>query len=175
MDKVKSIREIKKDAQAIVEKNKDSQYKLAYLLNLFPVLEDVIDTEFSQLPAISVSELSEYDPVREYLSREEYLSLSETERNQLALDRYKKSHSKTKWQIGRDYELYVGYRYAQKGYTVDYFGSYMGLEDLGRDIIAKKGDEVLIIQCKYWSAKKQIHEKHISCTARWSATASNIR
>ena len=50
----------------------------------------------------------------------------------------------------------------QKGYDVDFFGSYMGLEDLGRDIVAKKDDNILIIQCKYWSAKKQIHEKHIN-------------
>lgn len=71
------------------------------------------------------------------------------------MDRYKKSRKKTKWQIGRDYELYVGYQYAQKGYDVDYFGSYMGLEDLGRDIIAKKGEQVLIIQCKYWSEKNK--------------------
>ena len=162
MDKVKAIRAIRKDAQAIVEKNKESQYQLAYLLNLFPNLKDVIDEEFSQLPVIEVSEISDYDSARDYLSKEEYAELSETERNQLALDRYKKSRSRTKWQIGRDYELYVGYKYTQKGYHVDYFGSYMGLEDLGRDLIAKKGDMTLIIQCKYWSAKKQIHENHIN-------------
>jgi hypothetical protein len=58
--------------------------------------------------------------------------------------------------------LYVGYKYSQKGYDVDYFGSYMGLEDLGRDLIAKKSSEILIIQCKYWSEKKLIHENHIN-------------
>lgn len=47
------------------------------------------------------------------------------------------------------------------GFKVDYFGSYMGLEDLGRDLIAKKFGKTIIIQCKYWSQKKQIHEKHI--------------
>ncbi len=162
MDKVKAIRDIRKDAQAIVEKNKESQYQLAYLLNLFPNLEDVIDAQFSQLPVIEVSELSDYDSVMDYLSKEEYATLSETKRNQLALDRYKNSHNRTKWQIGRDYELYIGYKYSQKDYDVDYFGSYMGLEDLGRDLIVKKGDEILIIQCKYWSSKKQIHENHIN-------------
>ena len=162
MDKVKAIREIRKDAQAIVEKNKESQYQLAYLLKLFPALEDVIEAEYSQLPAIEVHELSSYDSARDYLTKEEYSALSETDRNQLALDRYKKSHKKSRWQIGRDYELYVGYKYSQKGYDVDYFGSYMGLEDLGRDLIAKKGSETLIIQCKYWSEKKLIHENHIS-------------
>lgn len=162
MNKVKSIREIRKDAQVIVEKNKESQYQLEYLLKLFPNLEDVIDSEYNQLPVIEVNELSDYDSVRDYLSREEYASLSNTERNQLALDRYKNSRNRTKWQIGRDYELYVGYTYSQKGYEVDYFGSYMGLEDLGRDLIVKKNGEILIIQCKYWSSKKQIHEKHIN-------------
>ncbi len=162
MDKVKSIREIRKDAKEIVEKNKESQYQLAYLLNLFPNLEDVIETDYKQLPIIKVSELSDYDCSRDYLSKEEYASLSTTERNQLALDRYKNSHNRTKWQVGRDYELYVGYKYSKKGYDIDYFGSYMGLEDLGRDIIAKKDGMTLIIQCKYWSSLKQIHEKHIT-------------
>lgn len=77
-------------------------------------MKDVIDEEFSQLPVIEVSEISDYDSARDYLSKEEYAELSETERNQLALDRYKKSRSRTKWQIGRDYELYVGYKYTQK-------------------------------------------------------------
>lgn len=138
LEKVKSIREIRKDARAMVEKNKDAQYQLAYLLELFPSLSDIIECEFKKLPPIEVHELSEYDSTRDYLSREEYLSLSQTQRNQLALDRYVNSHNKTKWQIGRDYEQYVGYQYRKKGYEVDDCGSYMGLEDLGRDIIAKK-------------------------------------
>lgn len=162
LDKVKSIREIRKDAQAMVEKNKEAQYQLAYLLELFPNLSDVIEYEFNQLPPLEVTALSDYDATRDYLSKEEYAALSTTERNQLALDRYNNSHKKTKWQIGRDYEQYVGYQYRKKGYIVDDYGSYMGLEDLGRDIIAKKDDTILIIQCKYWSSIKQIHEKHIT-------------
>ena len=162
LDKVKSIREIRKDAKAMVEKNKEAQYQLAYLMELFPNLEDVIECEFNSLPAVEVSELSERDATRDYLSKEEYRTLTVTERNQLALDRYNNSHNKTKWQIGRDYEQYVGYQYRKKGYDVDDFGSYMGMEDLGRDIIAKKENNVLIIQCKYWSSIKQIHEKHVT-------------
>lgn len=162
LSKVKSIREIRKDAKAMVYKNKEAQYQLSYLLELYPALQDVIECDYKQLPIIKVEELSEYDTTRDYLSKEEYQNLSVTERNQLALDRYKSSHNKSKWQIGRDYELYIGYKYTLKGYSVDYFGSYMGLEDLGRDLIAKKDGKTLIIQCKYWSSKKQIHEKHIT-------------
>ena len=162
LKKVKAIKEIRKDAEAMVEKNLESRYQLAYLLNLFPNLQDVIDADFQQLPIVDVNDLSEYDAARDYLSKEEYAALSTSERNQLALDRYKNSHKRSKWQIGRDYELFVGYKYQQHGYIVDNFGEYMGLEDLGRDIIAKKGTKTCIIQCKYWSSKKQIHENHIN-------------
>lgn len=160
--KVASIREIRKATQQMIERNMEAKYQLEYLLSMFPNLQDIIETDYNELPVVKIEELSDYDRSRDWLSKEEYQKLKSAERNQLALDRYKASHNKTKWQIGRDYELYVGYKYGQKGYTVDYFGSYMGLEDLGRDLIAKKDDKILIIQCKYWSKDKQIHEKHIT-------------
>ena len=160
-EKVLSIREIRKTAKEMVEKNLFAKYQLEYLMNLFPALEDVLETDYNQLPVISVQELSEYDKTRDWLSKEEYQSLSTVERNQLALDRYKASHTKTKWQIGRDYEMYVGFVYGKKGYNVNYFGSTMGMEDLGRDLIVSKGGKTAIIQCKYWSKEKTIHEKHI--------------
>lgn len=160
--KVKAIREIRSDAKTLIESHLEARYQLEYLLTLFPNLRDVIETDYKDLPIIDTTQISEYDRTRDWLSKEEYQSLSSIERNQLALDRYKESHSKTKWQIGRDYELYVGYRYTQKGFSVDYYGSYMGMEDLGRDLIAKKDDTILIVQCKYWSQIKSIHEKHIN-------------
>ena len=162
LNKVKAIREIRKDAEALIERYKEAEYQLAYLKQLYPVIEDIIETEFNELPNESITEMPERDPVRNYITKEEWGKLSETERNQLALDRYIESHSKTKWQIGRDYELYIGYKYIQKGYDIDYYGSYMGLEDLGRDLIAKKNGNTLIIQCKYWGSQKLIREKHIA-------------
>lgn len=160
--KVASIRDIRKAAKEMVEKHMNSEYQLAYLLKLFPNLEDIIDAEFNTLPPIDIEQVAEYDRARDYMSKEEYSQLSTTEKNQLALDRYRQSHTKTKWQIGRDYELYIGYIYTKKGYDVEYFGEFMGLEDLGRDLICKKDDEILIIQCKYWAKEKTIHEKHIT-------------
>ena len=162
LNKVKSIREIRENARAMVEKNKYAQYQLAYLLELIPNLTDIIECDFDHLPPMSVSELSNYDSSRDYLSKEEYELLTTTQRNQLALDRYNSSKNKTKWQIGRDYEQYVGYQYRKMGYDVDNYGTYMGIEDLGRDIIAKKDRKILIIQCKYWSKVKLIQEKHIT-------------
>lgn len=58
--------------------------------------------------------------------------------------------------------MFIGYEYGCNGYNVDHFGSYMGLEDLGRDLIVKKDGLTKIVQCKYWSKHKHIHEKHIN-------------
>lgn len=162
MKKVASIREIRRASKEMIEKYKYSEYQLAYLIELFPGLSDVIDAEFNTLPAITIDDLSEHDRTKDYLSKEEYLKLSTTERNQLALDRYIESHNKSKWQIGRDYELYIGYTYYKKGYEVEYFGEFNGLEDLGRDLICKKNDKTFIVQCKYWSQGKLIHENSIT-------------
>jgi hypothetical protein len=49
----------------------------------------------------------------------------------------------------------------KEGFYVNYHGIVEGFADLGRDIIALKGKEVNVIQCKYWSQNKVIHEKHI--------------
>lgn len=159
MKKVASIREIRADAKARIEEAKLAAYQLAYLIQLYPELEDVIQMDFREVtPTLG---LPKHDPIRDWLSKEEFSTLSEPERAQLALDHYISSTHKTKWQIGRDYELSVGYEYEQHGYTVIYYGSLERLEDMGRDLIASKGKETQIIQCKFWSQKKEIHEKHI--------------
>lgn len=164
LKKVKSIMEIKREAKELIAHYKEAEYQLAYAIEMFPALEDFLASDYVPFPTSDLQLLSSesHDNVRNYLSPDEYRSLSTADRNQLALDRYHESRRKSNWQIGRDYEMYVGYKYTMKGYIVDYYGSYKGLEDLGRDLIATKGDLTLIIQCKYWSAKKQIHEKHIT-------------
>lgn len=100
------------------------------------------------------------DVSKRYLSTDEYITLSETERNQLALDRFWE-RPKSQHLIGKLYEQYIGYLYEKIGYQVEYFGIYMGLKDLGRDLICKQGRETLLIQCKNWSRSKTIYEKHI--------------
>lgn len=158
--KVAHINEIKAEAQEKIESLKWAEYQLAYLLELYPSLQDVIDSDFESIPQ-SFEIISEHDPVRDWLSLDEWKELSETDRSQLALDRYIQSHQKSKWQVGRDYELFCGHCYEKKGYTVEYFGEFMGLEDMGRDLIVRNGQDVRIVQCKYWSKNKQIHEKHV--------------
>lgn len=133
-----------------------------YYETLFPWLTDFRDApddvikQTSELPTDSKVE----DPAQKLLSQAEWSSLSKTEKFQIALDRYK-ARRKSKWEIGREYERFVGYEYEQAGWDVTYLGAVKGLEDMGRDLIVKKGGTVKIVQCKYWAKDKVIHEKHI--------------
>lgn len=137
----------------LVELNK-TKYQLNYLLNSYPELEEFIESDDD-------GDKEESARSNDKIPDDTWRSLSESQKSQLLLTNYL-NRRKSKWEIGRDYELYVGYKYSLQGYSVDYFGSYNGLEDLGRDLIVKKKGETGIIQCKYWSSKKQIHEKHIA-------------
>ncbi len=80
--------------------------------------------------------------------------------DQARLDDYLQSIC-TPAEIGLFYERYIGYLYESDGYRVEYSGIKNGFDDLGRDLIARKGNDVLVIQCKRWSKSKIIHEKHI--------------
>lgn len=163
--KVTSLRELKKQTKNQLEAANFAKYQLEYLLGLYPQLQDVLDVEYKDLdiPQGKLPSEDEHDTVRDYLSREEYAKLTESERNQLALDRYIESRKKSKWQVGRDYELYIGYLCEKRHCRVEYTGSTMKLEDLGRDLIVSAPlNKTYIIQCKYWSKTKTIHEKHIA-------------
>lgn len=152
-----------KKIRSLTLENKLLKYQMEIYESFFPFLADY--KEISKEDCVRESETAtdeenERKIFSEYLSPEEYNSLSPEEKCTLALERYKKK-KKTLWQIGRDYERYIGYLYESKGYAVEYFGAVKGLADLGRDLIATKGSETLIIQCKYWNEHKTVHEKHI--------------
>src|SRR3989344_839667 len=160
-----AVREIKKEKRELAKQNKIIVYKFHYLEKLFPWISELIaENEDEDIPVRVDGDAEEgenEDRVRDYLTSEEYRSLPSVERNQKALDRYLKNRNKSKWAIGRDYEMYVGYLFSQKGYGIHYKGIIDGFEDLGRDLIATKGSEVCIIQCKHWAQYKEIHEKHV--------------
>lgn len=157
------IRKLSRELRTLGKKYKLLAYQMEIYEHEFPWI-----TDFKEVSVEEIEEMnkpledadSEASYLKEYISAKEYNSLSEVERYQLALDRYWKK-SKSNWQIGIAFERYVGYLYEQQGYHVTYFGAQKGLEDLGRDLIAKKGNEILIIQCKYWNEHRTVHEKHI--------------
>ncbi len=158
-DIVKKLK--KKNAQLKYEKALYENQLLVYE-SLFPWLEEFkkVDVDKAVKYVRDVQSDKEYDRISDYLSPAEYKTLSSAEKSQLALERYKK-HRKSDWEIGIDYERYIGYRYETAGYKVSYTGAIDYLKDMGRDLICEKNDEVLIIQCKRWSVHKKIHEKHV--------------
>ena len=161
----KRISEIKLETKIHIEKYRQMLYKYEYLLQVFPELNEYVDDIETLKKLEEIGNLKsfeeDFDRSQFYLSKDEYLKLSINERNQLALDRYIKGQ-KTNWQIGRDYELFCGYNYEKEGYNVYYSGMEEKLNDMGRDLIVKKGNTHYIVQCKYWSKHKTIHEKHIT-------------
>jgi hypothetical protein len=164
-EQVREVASQRRDAEKLYRVLK---YKLEYYENLFPWLIDFTGEDIDDLIRQIIErkgkgreELQELDdPVKKWLSQSEYTKLPTVERNQRALDRYWQK-PKTKWEIGRDYERYIGYLYESMGYSVFYQGIIEGLNDLGRDLICVKGNHTVIVQCKHWSQDKQIHEKHI--------------
>lgn len=158
------VREIAKEKRILEKQFRITRNLIKYYEALFPWLPEFVgedlDELIEQVASKEEKEDTQDDPVRFYLTKGEYQNLSITERNQRALDRYW-ARKKSSWRIGRDYERYISYIYESKGFAVYYQGIVEGLEDLGRDLIAKKGKEIEVVQCKYWSQYKTIHEKHI--------------
>ncbi|GAC1391547.1 MAG: hypothetical protein NVSMB46_04480 [Candidatus Saccharimonadales bacterium] len=150
--------------QALAE-NKILKYQISYYESIAPFLldfkEEVEDiSEEDRAAAAGYTPEEREDSVSSFLTINEYRKLDTTAKNQLALDRYWK-RPLSKVQIGKMYERYVGYLYESRGYEVEYVGIFKGLEDLGRDIIASKGKDVVVVQCKNWSKFRTIYEKHI--------------
>ena len=160
---------MKAETKKHISAYKEMLYKYEFLLSTFPELKKYVDDEEALISLGNYENYEDFDSnkdrVADYLSKDEWMKLGINERNQLALDRYKKK-SKSNWVIGIEYEMYIEYILRKNGFTTIPFGSLKGIEDLGRDIIAKKinnkGEMVTyIIQCKNWSTHKEIHENTI--------------
>jgi hypothetical protein len=162
--RAENIRLYRDEAKETVQQMREMQYRWEALITTFPDIEPYVDS------LETIRELSDYtsaddlekksDRTRQFLSKEEYQNLPEVERNQLALGRYI-AGGKSKWQIGRDYEMYIANEYEQVGWHVERIGIELKLEDMGRDVIARRNNTTQIVQVKYWAQFKQIHENSI--------------
>jgi hypothetical protein len=162
--KAEEVRTIAESNRLLRKQLKVAQNFVNYYETLFPWITEYVGDDLDDLLESFTKDNEdgvELDPVLKFIPKTEYETLSEDVRNQKALDRYLISRKKP-WQIGRDYERYIGYLYEMQGYKVYYQGIEKGLEDLGRDLVCFKGSEIEIIQCKCWASHKTIHEKHIN-------------
>lgn len=171
-DKVKEIRTL---FNRNLSECKQILYKYEFLLSVFPELKEYVEDEKTLLSLSEYENIDDIndkrDRVKDWLSKDEYYRLTENQRNQLALDRYK-NRRKTNWEIGIEYELYIGYLLREgkppfnRIFHVIQFGELNGLNDLGRDIIAEKSNldgtrDIYVIQCKRWAENRLVHENAI--------------
>jgi hypothetical protein len=152
---------VKKEKRELSKSLTKLQGEQAYLEALFPQIYEAREHLLSNdVEVIDSIDLDEIDPVRRLISPEEYKNLSTAQRNDLSLERYL-SKNLSKLEIGRLYERYLGYLAEDKGWYVEYKGILSGFEDLGRDLICIKGNEVEIVQAKNWSSRSVIRENVI--------------
>lgn len=159
-----NVREIAKQNKILRKQLKIAENFVTYYETLFPWINEYVGDNLDDLlKSVTQTEedLEDSDPVLKYIPKGEYNQLPDVERNQKALERYLSSRKKSH-EIGRDYERFVGYHYERRGFKVEYVGIEKGLEDMGRDLVCIKGDQIEIIQCKCWASHKTIHEKHIN-------------
>jgi hypothetical protein len=158
---VKEYSKLKRKAEkeSRIYKNIVDYYESIYpsLADLREGVDDITD-ETERSNEYTEQELE--DESTYFLSVEEYRKLPSHEKNRLALERYWRRPHKNR-ELGRMYERYVGYLYETGGYDVEYHGIVEGKMDLGRDLICRKGNNHLIVQCKFWSQFKTIYENHI--------------
>ena len=108
--KAQDIKQLKEKYSELLIKERLMRYEYEMLFNLFPELENYLEY-YSEEKNNTIDEIKDnYDYVQNWISKEEYNSLSENSRNQLALERYIDSRKKSKWAIGRDYEMFIEYK-----------------------------------------------------------------
>ena len=149
-----SVKILANEKRELKQKNKSYEYQLNFLENMFPWLKNYEQLPVSEAVAYAMDTDRDYDNMRRWLSPEEYSKLPDSEKGQLALDRWRK-RKKSDWEAGIDYERYIGFLYEKRGFSVEYVGALRGVEDRGVDLIAKKKDLVEVVQCKRYSAVKE--------------------
>ena len=100
------VREISAQKRLLQEQCKLQEYQLNLYESSFPWLaefKEISTEDLQQLKSVDSAPDSEYSSLRNWLSPQEYQSLSSVERLQLALNRYSK-RQKSNWQIGIEYE-----------------------------------------------------------------------
>jgi hypothetical protein len=173
------VRAMAAEKAALRRENRILRESYRYYENIFPWLIDFkgedLDELIRQAQERGTNEDEDEDPAAQWLTGAEKHSpqLTRAEKYQRALDRYWQS-KKAPWQIGRDYERYIGYKHEREGFKVEYSGIEFGLEDLGRDLVCRKGRDVRIVQCKLWGRHKTLHEKHV-CQIFGTATAYRVK
>ena len=161
-----NVKEIAAEKRAWMLQAKVYEYQIKQLEEYFPILaeygEAILEEMVPNSANLKLDSIDSVDPVLAYLTKAEWDKLNPAAREQLALSRYLERPAKNSWDAGLRYERYLGYLYEKSGWSVDYVGAIKGLEDFGRDLICRKGDECCVVQAKRWNKDRSvIHMKHV--------------
>ena len=157
------LRQISKERREAEQAARLATYLLDYSRYLAPWLDEYIGVEAEELDVLIRDIHSSWEKKEQEFDEEverhfgpRFNTLSQSEKLQRKLDWYWSKPKKSDWQIGRDYERYIGYLYEKDGWDVYYHGK-MGFEDLGRDLVCKKNGIVEIVQCTAFGARQRRH------------------
>lgn len=158
-----AVMEAKADARSWKRKAEAFRNQIALYEAEAPWLAEILEYSVDDviqgleiLEAEKIAQSGKSDPASMYIPASDWLRLSESARNQIALDRYFESRQKSAWLAGILYERFVGYCYEERGYEVIYQGALKGVEDHGFDLICHKNNQYTLIQCKRLSEKRGI-------------------
>ncbi len=137
----------------------DKKSPLIWYLSAYENKEKILEILFASALALMVI----YVLFKKH-ENDEYLSDT-----QIQHETHKVSNKLQNKQKGVKYELQIGKLYQRQGYKVYFKGINEGVRDKGIDLIAYKGKEALLIQCKNWE-HSQIKQEHLriflgDCTA----------
>ena len=142
------LTEFKNKNTNLIKKCKELEYQLNFYNHLLPWIKE-----------LGITPIEIYEKLNHLneLEKEKYKQITK----QALSDSENYKINKENWELGLEFERFVGYLYELKGYIVEYTGAIYKFGDMGRDLIAKNTNETLIIQCKRWSNEYTIHEKHV--------------
>ena len=152
-------KEFAKENKSLRKRNQMFELQIKYFQSLFPAFDEIAESNLVEL--VEDSNTETITKIDKLVNKDEQRNKTRTEILQSALNKYV-FKKKSNFAIGKDYERYIGHLYEEQGYLVEYHGIKYGLDDLGIDLICRKNEEVLLIQCKNWSQKKNIFENAIN-------------
>lgn len=158
----KEVEEISKRARENKRLADTLQNQIDLYESLAPWLRDYTELTVEEVlsglsqPSVDDRDVDE-NPAKKYLSKSEWEALDEEEKLQRSLENYlNPSRKRTLWEIGIEFERYIGYTFEKDGCKVIFHGARHGLSDLGIDLICQKESRIYIVQCKRLSALKEI-------------------
>jgi hypothetical protein len=157
-----NVKKIASEKREWMLRAKQLEYEIKQLEEYFPILAEYRSAIHEELIAQhEIENESGIDPGSKFVSGEEWKALDEVEREETALERYRKT-ARSSADAGRRYERYLGYLYESDNWRVEYTGAIKGFDDFGRDLICRRGDDVVVVQAKRWRRDARIlHMKHV--------------